>query len=103
MPIASRRVRVAVLGSFVMSAAGLGALAAVGFGADPVDRPDLTAYLPADGPDNPNARWIDTLEIPGRTLFRFDSVIKNDGAGAFEVARVNGATFQRTWNDNGQP
>ncbi len=98
MPSPSRRIRAAVLGSLVLSTAGIGALVAAGAGATPAsDLPDLTAMLPDDRSDTPNARWIDTIAIPGRTLFRFDSVIWNNGPGAMEVARVSGTTFQRTY------
>ncbi len=99
MPSPSRRIRAAVLGSLLLSTAGLGALVAAGAGAAPnQDLPDLTAQLPDDRSDTPNARWIDTVEIPGRTLFRFDSVIFNSGTGAMEVARIGGTTFQRTYS-----
>jgi hypothetical protein len=97
MPFSSRRIRAAVLGSFVLSTAGLGAIVAVGVGAPDADRPDLTALLPGEGTLNPNARWIDTTEIAGRTLYRFDSVILNNGPGALEVIRKSGTTYQRTW------
>ncbi len=99
MPSPSRRIRAAVLGSLVLSAAGLGALVAAGAGAAPTqDLPDLTAMLPEDRSDTPNARWIDTVAISGRTLFRFDSVIFNNGPGAIEVTRTGGTTYQRTYS-----
>jgi hypothetical protein len=81
----------------LVSTAGLGALVAAGTGAPSSDLPDLTAQLPDARTGSPNARWVDTLEIPGRTLFRFDSVIHNEGPGVFEVTRVGGTTYQRTW------
>jgi hypothetical protein len=95
----ARRIRRVVLGSLVAAGAGLGALVAAGVAAPANDLPDLTALLPAERPGSPNARWVDTVEIPGRTLFRFDTVILNEGAGAFEVFRdPAGSTYQRTWS-----
>jgi len=99
MPFPSRRIRTAVLGSLLISTAGLGALVAAGAGAAPTqDLPDLTAMLPDARDGAPNARWVDTTEIAGRTLYRFDSVIFNNGPGAIEVARLSGTTYQRTWS-----
>ncbi len=98
MALASR-IRRVVLGSFVVAGAGLGTLVAAGFGAPSGDLPDLTALLPAERPGSPNARWVDTREVPGRTLYRFDTVILNQGPGALEVYRdAAGTTFQRTWS-----
>jgi hypothetical protein len=97
MGVASR-IRRVVLGSLVVSGAGLGALVAAGIGAPAGDLPDLAALLP-DREGTPVARWVDTQEIPGRTLYRFDSVILNQGPGALEVYRSPaGTTFQRTWS-----
>ncbi|MGE0028427.1 MAG: lysyl oxidase family protein [Thermoleophilia bacterium] len=65
------------------------------------DEPDLTPLLPVTGA--PNTRWVDTRAIPGRVLYRFDTVILNQGAGAFEVYRdARGTTFQRVWG-GGEP
>ncbi|MGE0027228.1 MAG: lysyl oxidase family protein [Thermoleophilia bacterium] len=98
MALASR-IRGVVLGSLVVAGAGLGTLVAAGIAAPASDLPDLTALLPAERPGSRNARWVDTVEIPGRTLFRFDSVILNEGSGALEVYRdPAGTTFQRTWS-----
>jgi hypothetical protein len=82
----------------LVSTAGIGALVAAGAGAaQPDDRPDLTPQLPDTRTGSPNARWVDTLEMPGRTLFRFDSVIYNNGPGVLEVRRTSGITYQRTY------
>jgi hypothetical protein len=93
------RIRRGVLGSLLAAAAGLGGLVAAGAAAPAGDLPDLTAMLPGERAGSPNARWVDTSEVPGRTLYRFDTVIMNRGAGALEVFRdPAGATFQRTWS-----
>jgi hypothetical protein len=102
MALASR-IRRVVLGSLLLAGAGLGTLVAAGVAAPSGDLPDLTALLPAARPGSPNARWVDTTEVPGRTLYRFDSVILNQGPGALEVFRdPAGTTFQRTWS-GGKP
>ena len=64
---------------------GCGALVGFGTAAAPSDEPDPKPRLPL-GQTNVNDRWVDTQAIPGRTLFRFDTVIMNVGYGAFEGA-----------------
>lgn len=93
-----RTVRTLVLGGISSALVGCGALVGLGSAAAPADLPDLTSLLPV-GQTNPNDRWIDTQQLPGRTLFRFDTVIKNIGFGAFEVYRAgDGTTYQRIWS-----
>ncbi len=78
--------------------AGCGVLVGLGAAAAPADRPNLQPLLPV-GQSNVNDRWVDTRVAPGRTLYRFDTVILNAGSGAFEVYRdASGTTFQRIWN-----
>jgi hypothetical protein len=82
----------------VAALAGCGALVGLGAAAAPADTPDLAPLLPT-GLSNVNDRWVDTRQIPGRTLYRFDTVILNVGGGAFEVYRdAAGTTYQRIWN-----
>ncbi|HET6692060.1 MAG TPA: lysyl oxidase family protein [Miltoncostaeaceae bacterium] len=79
---------------------GAGALATIGMAAGSGDEPDLVPMLPTTG--KPNMRWVDSQAIPGRVLYRFDTVILNKG-GAFEVYRDDGGTtHQRVW-DGGAP
>ena len=93
-----RTVRTLVLGGISSALLGCGALVGLGTAAAPRDEPDLTPLLPL-GQTNVNDRWVDTVAIPGRTLFRFDTVIKNIGYGAFEVYRSgSGVTYQRIWS-----
>src|SRR5680860_355134 len=92
-----RTVRTLVLGGMTSALLGCGALVGLGTAAAPADKPDLTPRLPL-GQTNVNDRWVDTQAIPGRTLFRFDTVIMNVGYGAFEVYRdAGGSTYQRIW------
>jgi hypothetical protein len=80
---------------------GAGALTAIGMAAAPDDKPDLVPRLPTTG--KPNMRWVDTHAVGGRVLYRFDTVIMNQGTGAFEVYRDGaGTTHQRIW-DGGAP
>jgi hypothetical protein len=98
---AARHIRALVLTGMVAAVLGAGALAAIGVAAAPGDRPDLVPRLPTTG--KPNTRWVDTHAIAGRVLYRFDTVILNQGTGAFEVHRdAAGTTFQRIW-DGGAP
>lgn len=91
-------IRRTALGGMAAALIGFGALVGLGTAAAPADTPDLTPLLPT-GLSNVNDRWIDTRQIPGRTLFRFDTVILNVGGGAFEVYRgPGGTTYQRIWN-----
>jgi len=85
----------------VVALLGCGALVTGGMAAGGSDPPDLTTLLPDD--PRHNTRWVDTVAIPGRTLYRFDTVILN-GGGAFEVYRDNaGTTYQRIWPGGAPP
>ena len=91
--------RIGVLGGLGIGLAGLGLLVGIGFSAPSTDAPDLTAELPTARVGQPNARWIDTVEVPGKVLYRFDTVIFNQG-GALDVRRSSesGATCQTIWS-----
>ena len=54
---------------------------------------------------NANDRWVNTVYANGRTLFRFDTVIFNQGLGAFEVIRDNSSspTQQYVWENKVPP
>jgi hypothetical protein len=94
----ARSVRASVLGGIATALTGSAVLVGLGAGAAPSDLPDLVPQLPL-GQTNVNDRWVDTHEIRGRTLFRFDTVINNFGSGAFEVYRdAAGTTYQRVWS-----
>lgn len=90
--------RVGVLGGLGVGLAGLALIVGVGFSAPPTSEPDLVTQLPIARDGQPNARWIDTVEVPGKVLFRFDTVIFNQG-GALDVSRTsaNGPTCQTVW------
>jgi hypothetical protein len=91
-------IRRTALGGMAAALIGCGVLVGLGTAAAPADTPDLAPLLPA-GLSNVNDRWVDTQQLPGRTLYRFDTVILNVGGGAFEVYRdAAGTTYQRIWN-----
>jgi Lysyl oxidase/Bacterial Ig domain len=93
-----RAIRRTVLGAMAAAVVGCGLLVGLGSAAAPADEPNLQPLLPTNL-SNANDRWVDTKEVPGRTLFRFDTVILNAGSGAFEVYRdASGNTYQRVWN-----
>ena len=81
--------RIGVLSGLGLGLAGLGLLVGVGASVDSSDLPDLVPSLPTNH-SNVNDRWIDTSEAtaPGRTLYRFDTVIENVGTGAWVVRRA---------------
>lgn len=84
----SRRPRILVACTLALALAAsvvlVGATLAGGSGGK---RPDLFPSLPS-AHSNVNSRWIDTVEVPGQVLFRFDTVIHNKaGAGALDVYR----------------
>ncbi len=92
-----RDIRRTVLGGMAAAVVGCAALVGLGAAAAPADEPNLQPLLPT-GQSNVNDRWVDTRVAPGRTLYRFDTVILNAGSGAFEVYRdASGTTFQRIW------
>ena len=68
----------------------------VGLSVGPANQPDLVPLLPTS---SPNGRWADSVEVPGRVLYRFDTVIYNQGGGALDVYRGanDPTTFQKIW------
>lgn len=95
-----RTKRLGILGGLGIGLAGFGLIVGVGFSVEPSGQPDLTALLPET---RPTARFVDTVEVPGKVLYRFDSVIFNEG-GALDISRNAGdpTTYQTTWA-NGVP
>lgn len=75
-----------------------------GLSVDSSDLPDLVPLLPTNH-SNVNDRWVDTVYASGKTLYRFDTVIFNQGAGAFEVIRDNASspTSQYVWENKVPP
>jgi hypothetical protein len=72
-----KKLRTGLLAALAVSIAASGGLVAVGFGAPGGDQlPNLEPYLPTfDG--TPHSRFMDTVQEPGHTLVRFDTVLKN--------------------------
>jgi hypothetical protein len=95
-----RSKRIGVLGGLGVGLVGFGLIVGAGLSVEPSGQPDLTALLPQT---RPTARFVDTVEVPGKVLYRFDSVIFNQG-GALDISRNAGdpTTFQTTWT-NGVP
>jgi hypothetical protein len=71
------KLRTGLLAALAVSIAASGGLVAVGIGAPGGDQlPNLEPYLPtSDG--TPHSRFMDTVQQPGHTLLRFDTVLKN--------------------------
>lgn len=92
--------RLGVLGGLGIGLLGFGAIVAVGFSAGPSDQPDLEALLPVI---RPTSRFTDTVQVPGKVLYRFDSVILNEG-GALDVSRTSSSSpTVQTIFDGGDP
>ena len=85
--------RIGVLSGFGVGLAGLALLVGVGFSVQTSDKPDLQPLLPTNH-SNPNDRWVDFSEptAPGKTLYRFDTVIENTGTGAWAVQRASASS-----------
>jgi hypothetical protein len=96
--------RLGVLGGLGVGLAGFGLMVSAGVSVDSSDLPDLVPLLPT-GHSNVNDRWVDTVYANGRTLYRFDTVIFNQGLGAFEVIRDNSSspTQQYVWENKVPP
>jgi hypothetical protein len=96
--------RTGVLAALGIGLAGFGLMVSAGVSVDSSDLPDLEPLLPKNH-SNVNDRWIDTVQVSGRTLFRFDTVILNTGAGAFEVIRdgAGSPTQQYVWENKVPP
>jgi hypothetical protein len=96
--------RTGVLAALGIGLAGLGLMVSAGVSVDSSDLPDLEPLLPKNH-SNVNDRWIDTVQVSGRTLFRFDTVILNTGTGAFEVLRdgAGSPTQQYVWENKVPP
>lgn len=91
--------RIGVLAGLGVGLLGLGALVGVGFSYQQSDLPDLEPLLPTNH-SNPNDRWVDTSEptAPGKTLYRFDTVIANVGTGAWAVSRADSTSVGQPTN-----
>jgi hypothetical protein len=77
------------------------AVPATGAGYMQSDLPDLVPMFPSiANPDQQVPVYMDTLEKPGRTLYRFDAVIwVKSGTGVLDVYRdpVTKHTYQIVW------
>ena len=85
-------------------AAVLGALTVLPAAARAADLPDLTITLPAAPYEGQVAPvYVDRFEVPGRVLYRFDAVIRNEG-GTLDLYRDadTGEPMQALW-PGGQP
>jgi hypothetical protein len=71
-----KKLRTGLLAALAVSIAGSGGLVAVGFGAGGPDPPNLQPLLPTDSSKHV-ARFMDTIQEPGHTLVRFDTVLEN--------------------------
>jgi hypothetical protein len=96
-----RRSRPALLLFLGASAAGAAALAGIGLAATGPVLPDLTIELPTGQSVGAPSVFLDPVEQPGRLLYRFDSVIRNSGQGAFEVLRNGSGPVQQVIYGNG--
>jgi hypothetical protein len=70
------KLRTGLLAALAVSLAGSGGLVAVGLGAGGPDPPNLQPYLPTDSSRHVS-RFMDTIQEPGHTLVRFDTVLEN--------------------------
>jgi hypothetical protein len=95
-----KKLRTGLLAALAVSIAASGGLVAVGIGAPGGAKPpDLTPLLPTDSSTHV-ARFMDTVQQPGHTLVRFDTVLMNGAdAGRLDLYRTGAGqpTEQKVW------
>jgi hypothetical protein len=92
------KLRTGLLAALAVSLAGSGGLVAVGVGAGGPELPNLQPLLPTTY-GTPHSRFMDTIQEPGRTLLRFDTVLMNEGSGRLDLFRTGAGapTQQKVW------
>lgn len=78
---------------------GCALLVTAGLAAPTTSAPDLTGYFPPGNGLTVNA-FVDAASAPGKTLYRFDTVIQNSPtAGILDLYKANGSNtaFQAVW------
>ena len=99
-----RRLRTIVLTALGSCLAASALLVTAGLAAGNPDAPDLTGYFPPGNGLTVNA-FVDAKTAPGKTLYRFDTVIQNSpSAGVLDLYKPAGtlAASQTIW-PGGEP
>jgi hypothetical protein len=100
-----RRLRTIVLAALGSCLAASALLVTAGVGAGNPDAPDLTGYFPPGNGLTVNA-FVDAKTAPGKTLYRFDTVIQNaPNAGVLDLYKAAGsrAASQKVWSGGTPP
>ncbi len=94
-----RSLRARILGALGASLLGCALLVGAGLAAPTTSDPDLSGYFPPGNGLTVNA-FVDAASQPGKTLYRFDTVILNSAtAGVLDLYKPSGSNtaFQSIW------
>jgi hypothetical protein len=95
-----RSLRAWILGTLSASILGCALLVGAGLAAPTTSDPDLSGFFPSGNGLTANA-FVDAVSQPGKTLYRFDTVIQNSPtAGVLDLYKPSGANtaFQAIWS-----
>ena len=102
---ADRSFRRCMLSALALAVLGCALIVGAGLAAPTTSAPDLTGYFPPGNGLTVNA-FVDAKSSPGKTLYRFDTVIQNSAtAGILDLYKPSGGTtaYQAVWSSGLPP